>query len=290
MMTRQRWLLAVAVTATTACSAQVADVPFEGQEVETQALPLTTLQLSPTHKLEVYEPEPGNFLYLEQLGADDDALDVDLDTPEALSGLYRRLSPTREVPVEVAHATLRQMESLRIVNAQPQSPSVVETLVEGGQPFYAEGIRPKEVPRKTELFVANECGTVGEKADVTSGPVTVTASICRTERTGDSWAQISNAHAAQAAVRVYRGSLTARFRHDVGSGLVTDFNLTLQEGGIWRAWRWNTGGTFNLQVDVSNASGDGYHMSDFGTGSTNSTVMSCYDGGFHCGLGLIEQS
>lgn len=275
----QRWGTALGALALAACGAEGGNGSV-GEGSQTQ--PLSTIRLSPTHVVEIFEVSDGEFFYTEQTGEGDKPIDVDVFRPETLSGLYERIAPDHVVPEHIARATLRQMEAVQRQNrARAVSPINAISIAE---PVSTEGIVPKEAPRDTNLFSANECRRVGEKKNVTSGPVTVDAASCLTERSGDGYTQISNAHAAQAVTRVYRGSLTAKFRHDFGSGWVVDRTVTLGENGVWRAWRFNTSDTFTLRLDISNASGDGYHMASFGSGSTSSAVMDCYDGGYHCGL------
>jgi hypothetical protein len=278
----QRWGAALGALAMTACGAE-ANSGTANDGLQTQ--PLSTIRLSPTHVVEIFEVADGEFLYAEQTGADDEPIDVDVFRPETLSGLYERISPDHVVPEHIARATLRQMAAVQ----KSQVPGALSPIsaLSAAEPVATEGIVPKEAPRDTNLFRANECRRVGEKSNVTSGPVTVDAASCLTERSGDGYTQISNAHAAQAVTRVYRGTLTAKFRHDFGSGWVVDRTISLGENGSWRVWRFNTSDRFTLRLDISNATDDGYHMASFGSGSTNSTVMACYDGGYHCGLRVV---
>lgn len=283
----QPWLLSgLLAAATAACGADDAEQHDDGPAADVETLDaylLTTMELSPTHRLEVYEVAPGDFVFGETTGPDDSEIELDVERVESLSALYQRLMRGGPVPEEIERASLRQSVLFSATRGLASVEPASEARYGRAAEFGSLPNHNKEAPREVRDWRVNECRNEGEK-DVTTGIVTVDASVCQTERTGDSWAYVNHVHAAQSKVRSYRGTITAKFRHDFGSGWVVDKTVNVTEGNTSRYWRYHSTQRFKQQLDISNASGDGWHLSVFGSSSNHPVVLGCYDGGYHCGI------
>lgn len=262
---------------------------LEGPEVDAErsldeAL-VTTIDVGPGHTIKVYEPAPGEVIYEELAAPGVETLALDLGQAETVAHFHARVAPERPLPAAIASLDRRERSRLA---AGPVLADDEAALADGEEPAPSHTRAPRDAARNVQLFEVNECALPGEK-DIDSGIQTVDWGHCWTDRTGGSYAWSTQLHAAQAAVRPYRGSITHKVSYDFGDGVKVQALVNVPEGGTSRWWRWNSTKKFMFRSDVSNASGDAYHHAVFGSYSKNGTVLGCYDDGYHCGLGLIIQ-
>jgi hypothetical protein len=292
MATRYSAVVLVAVGVLSgACSQAVDGASDDGVNQadgsSTSAPSVATLKLGGEHTLEVQEIAPGDFLFIESMGKGDAPLDAAAMKAQPLSELYHSLSPHTEIPKSVLQATERQLAH----DAAPTKPAADAATAEvTSSELPDSGVRALDLPEADWIWSTNNCHSEGERLDVTSGPVVVDGVICKLRQHVSQWAHISKAHAAQAKVETWQGKVTVTISHNFGDGAVTDKTVTVSEGHSTRLWRWQSNDDFSMHVDVSDVSStDLFNMALFGTASTNSDALACYDGGFHCGLGVIVQ-
>jgi hypothetical protein len=245
---------------------------------------VSTIDLGPGHTIRVYEPSPGDLVFEETAAPGVAAIDLDVGTIEPIDALYRRLRPGQAVPRELERLAAHQVE--RASHAvDPGEPAALEEEEEPGLSMAPAGARA--AASAAFEFRLDYCHDLGEEND--SGVKVVDWTHCWTERTGNSFAWATGLHAAQAVVRSYRGSITFTVSFDDGNGWTIESQRTVAENQTKHWWRWDTGASFGFKSEVTNADGNLYHHSIFGTHAGSRAVADCYDHGYHCGIGSSTQ-
>lgn len=224
-------------------------------------------------RLEIFEPEQGQFMIGELSNGDDDLALVAQREPasashaeaSSLASLYQRMVGGA-VPAEIRAADARLLAGASQEHADR---ALTPSYVSEAPAAATNEVIEKEVDRDVETFRGNFCRQAGRLAN-TDGCQSF--NYCRTETTNDKTFREDGVFGAYSVVRPYRGNVVMEVLYNDAMS----FSRTVDEGKKYRAWKWSRQETngekvtpgnppFKLETRVRGAEGDGYHVAVLGT-------------------------
>jgi hypothetical protein len=247
--------LALGVAALSGCGAPPSEDAADGQgepAAAPQTIPnlIASVRLTNGTRVDFHEPEPGQVFAV----ATGD-VPGGVDGPSAVA-FYEALA-NRSAPTELLEAQ-RRVDEARLHDA-PHAAVV---------PSDAREARLDAPP--PELSARNGIGTSVQGLTAAGFQSSYCPSgsfgfyYCWTNRTGDGTITVTSVSSIHAYINAYRGQVMMSVYHRASALFPWSLNVSVNVTGASSVWSWSSTTNGGYKIEVTQASGDGYHESVYG--------------------------